>query len=108
MVPLLLHLRKHRILYQSTGGFIEENLSGLRADIALLCPMDGNDVAEMLKMLQPKRVFVHHFDEWRSPISEGMPERNRKRAQRFANDVRALNPEIKTVIPELFASFTLE
>src|SRR5262245_5988158 len=49
MLPLLLHLWKHRILYQSTGGFIEENLSGLRADIALLCPMDGNDVTEMLK-----------------------------------------------------------
>ena len=99
---------KHRVLHQSTGGFIEENLSGLRPDIALLYPMNRNDAAEMLKMLRPKSVFVHHFDEWRSPISEGMPERNRKRAQRFANDVRALNPEIKTVIPEFFASFTLE
>jgi hypothetical protein len=70
--------------------------------------MDRNDVAEIIKMLQPKIVFVHHFDEWRVPIAEGMPERNRKRAQRFANDVRAVNPEIKTVIPEFFASSTLE
>ncbi len=99
---------KHRVLHQSTGGFIEENLSGLRPDIALLYPMNRNDSAEILKALQPKMVFVHHFDEWRAPIAEGMPERNRKRAQRFANDVRALNPEIKTVIPEFFASFTLE
>jgi L-ascorbate metabolism protein UlaG (beta-lactamase superfamily) len=99
---------KYRILHQSTGGFIEENLSGLRPDIALLYPMDRNDVAEMLKALQPKTVFVHHFDEWRSPTSEGMPEQNRKRAQRFANDVRGVNPEIKTVIPEFFGSFTLE
>src|SRR4030095_10877569 len=99
---------KHRILHQSTGGFIEEKLHGLRPDIALLYPMDRNDVAEIIKMLQPKIVFVHHFDEWRAPIAEGMPERNRKRAQRFANDVRAVNPEIKTVIPEFFASSTLE
>ena len=99
---------KHRVLHQSTGGFIEENLSGLRPDIALLYPMNRNDSAEILKALEPKTVFVHHFDAWRSPIAEGMPERNRKRAQRFANDVRALNPEIKTVIPEFFASFTLE
>ena len=99
---------KHRILHQSTGGFIEENLSGLRPDIALLYPMDRNDAAEILKMLQPKSVFVHHFDEWRAPISEGMPERNRKRAQRFASDVRGVNPEIKTVIPEFFESFTLK
>ena len=70
--------------------------------------MNRNDSAEILKALEPKMVFVHHFDAWQSPISEGMPERNRKRAQRFANDVRALNPEIKTVIPEFFASFTLE
>ena len=99
---------KHRVLHQSTGGFIEENLSGLRPDIALLYPMNRNDSAEILKALEPKMVFVHHFDAWQSPISEGMPERNRKRAQQFANDVRALNPEIKTVIPEFFASFTLE
>jgi hypothetical protein len=65
---------KLRLLHQSTGGFIEENLSGLRPDIALLYPMNRNDVAEMLKMLQPKSIFVHHFDEWRSPISEGMPD----------------------------------
>ena len=99
---------KHRVLHQSTGGFIEENLSGLRPDIALLYPMNRNDSAEILKALEPKTVFVHHFDEWQAPIAEGMPEQNRKRAQRFANDVRALNPEIKTVIPEFFASFTLE
>jgi L-ascorbate metabolism protein UlaG (beta-lactamase superfamily) len=99
---------KHRMLHQSTGGFIEENLGGLRPDIALLYPMDRNDVTVMLKILQPKSVFVHHFDEWRSPISEGMPERNRKRAQRFVSDVRAVNPEIKTVIPEFFASFTMQ
>jgi|RhiMetdeSRZDD1v2_1073273.scaffolds.fasta_scaffold328608_2 L-ascorbate metabolism protein UlaG (beta-lactamase superfamily) len=99
---------KHRILHQSTGGFIEENLSGLRPEIALLYPMNRNDVAEMLKMLQPKSVFVHHFDEWRVPIAEGMPEGNRKRAQRFANDVRALNSNIKIVIPDFFSLFTLE
>jgi hypothetical protein len=52
--------------------------------------------------------MLHHFDEWRAPISEGMPEGNRKRAQRFADDIRAVNPEIKTVIPDFFSPFTLE
>ena len=61
----------------------------------------------MLKMLQPQSAFVHHFDEWQSPIWAEMPERNRKLAQRFANDVRAVNPEIKIVIPEFFVSFYL-
>jgi len=37
-----------------------------------------------------------------------MPAANRKRAQRFANDIRAVNPGIKTVIPDFFVLFTLE
>ena len=34
---------KHRVLHQSTGGFIEENLSGLRPDIALIYQMNRNE-----------------------------------------------------------------
>jgi hypothetical protein len=57
------------LLHQSSGGFIEDNLTGLRPDIALLYPMERNDLAEMLKMLQPKTVVVHHFDEWCAPFA---------------------------------------
>jgi hypothetical protein len=52
---------KHRLLHQSTGGFIEKNLTGLKADTALLYPMERNDLSEMLKLLQPKTVFVPSF-----------------------------------------------
>jgi L-ascorbate metabolism protein UlaG (beta-lactamase superfamily) len=100
---------KHRLLHQSTAGFIEENLTGLQPDVLLMAATERTyDLALALKTLNPKTIFLHHFDEWRAPISQGMPAANRKRAQRFANDIRAVNPEVKTVIPDFFALFTLE
>ena len=99
---------KLRLLHQSTGGFIEDNLTGLRPDIALLYPMDRNDSAEILKVLQPKTVYVHHFDEWRNSISEGMPERSLRRAQRFARDVNSIDKQIKVVIPKFFETYVVE
>jgi L-ascorbate metabolism protein UlaG (beta-lactamase superfamily) len=99
---------KLRLLHQSSGGFIEDNIAGLRSDIALLYPMDRNDSAELLKALQPKTVYVHHFDEWRNSISEGMPESNLRRAQRFVRDVNAIDKQIKVVIPKFFETYTSE
>jgi L-ascorbate metabolism protein UlaG (beta-lactamase superfamily) len=99
---------KLRLLHQSSGGFIEDNLTNLRSDIALLYPMDRNDSATMLKALQPQIVYVHHFDEWRNTVSEGIPERNSRRAQRFARDVNAIDRHIKVVIPKYFETYALE
>jgi L-ascorbate metabolism protein UlaG (beta-lactamase superfamily) len=100
---------KHRLLHQSTAGFIEDQLTGLRPDIVLLAATQRlYDLRSVLKTLDPKSVILHHFDEWRAPISEGMPEGNRRRAQRFADDVRAVNPNIKVVIPEFLSSINLE
>jgi hypothetical protein len=80
----------------------------LRSDIALLYPMNRSDTAEMLKALQPKTVYVHHFDEWRNSIAEGMPESNARRAKRFARDVNAIDKDIKVVIPKYFEIDTLD
>ena len=99
---------KLRLLHQSTGGFIEHNLTGLRSDIALLYPMQREDLAVMLKALQPKTVFVHHFDRQNLPFAEGLPEPSARRAQRFARDVNAIDKNIKVVIPKYFETHTLD
>lgn len=65
---------KHRLLHQSTGGFIEEKIAGLKADTALLYPMGKNDLTDMLKPLQPKTVLLHHFDRWQLPFDQGLPD----------------------------------
>jgi L-ascorbate metabolism protein UlaG (beta-lactamase superfamily) len=93
-----------RVLHQSTGGFIADKIASLRADVALLYPMDRSDTEAMLKLLQPKTVFVHHFDEWRAPFSEGLPERSLARARRFTRDVAAIDNGIKVITPRIFES----
>ena len=99
---------KLRLLHQSTGGFIEHNLTGLRSDIALLYPMQRDDLAVMLKALQPKTVFVHHFDRQRLPFSDGVPEQVLGRTRRFARDIAAIDKNIKVVVPKYFETYALE
>jgi L-ascorbate metabolism protein UlaG (beta-lactamase superfamily) len=99
---------KHRLLHQSTGGFIEEKIAGLRVDTTLLYPMDKNDLTEMLKPLQPKTVLLHHFDRWQLPLAEGLPDATMGRARRFTRDVNAIDNSIKVIIPKYFESYTLD
>mgnify|MGYP003576058331 CR=1 FL=1 len=70
--------------------------------------MDRNDSATMLKALQPQTVYVHHFDEWRNAFSEGLPESNLRRAQRFARDVNGIERNIKVIIPKYFETYGLD
>lgn len=100
---------KHRVLHQSTANFIEEKLSGLQPDVVLFAVgHDGYALEKVLKALKPKVVLIQHFDEWRTPFSEGIPETSMKRAQRFARDVKAVDPGIKVIIPDFFMTYTLE
>jgi hypothetical protein len=60
--------------------------------------MSRDDTAEILKVLTPTTVFVHHFDQWRAPFSKGIPESNLRRAKRFARDVNAIDKQIRVII----------
>ncbi len=59
-------------LKQSTGNFIEENLRGLEPDVAILAENSNYDWTEAIKILRPKTVIVHHYDDWHVPLSSGM------------------------------------
>ncbi|MGH7769872.1 MAG: MBL fold metallo-hydrolase [Candidatus Binatia bacterium] len=98
----------HRVLHQSTANFLEDKLAGLQPDIALLAEGEkGYNLENALKILRPKVVIIQHFDQWRTPFSQGIPEANKKRAQRFDREVRAADRRIKTIIPEFFMAHTL-
>lgn len=99
---------KLRLLHQSTGNFLEENLHGLAPDVAMLAANANYDWSEALKILRPKTVIVHHYDDWRVPFSEGMTTAVRRRAQRLERDVKAVDRNIKVIIPEFLRTFTLE
>lgn len=108
MLPLLLHVRYTPALHQSAGGFIEDKIAGLRTDVALLYPMRRDELAEMLKPLQPKTVFVHHYDKWQVPFADGVPEEIMGMTRGFARNVAAFDKNIKVVIPKYFETHTLE
>lgn len=99
---------KHRVLHQSTGNFIEENLKDLQPDVAILAENSNYEWATALTILRPKLVIVHHFDEWRAPLSWGISKSNIKRAQRLEQQVKAVDGEIKVIIPQFLTTYTLE
>src|SRR5918995_1329568 len=99
---------KLRLLHQSTGNFIEENLQGLEPDVAILAENSNYDWPEAIKILRPKTVIVHHYDDWHVPLSSGMTAAVRRRAQRLERDVKSVDRNIKVIIPEFLKTITLE
>jgi L-ascorbate metabolism protein UlaG (beta-lactamase superfamily) len=99
---------RHRVLHQSTGNFIEENLKGLQPDVAILAENGNYDWTEAIKILRPKTVIVQHYDNWRVPFSVGISRSNRKRAQRMEDEIKAVDRNIKVVVPEYFKAIMLE
>jgi len=99
---------KLRLLDQSTGNLIEENLHGVKTEFAILAANSNYDWAEAIKILHPKTVIVHHYDEWHVPFSSGMTAAVRRRAQRLEQEVRSVDSNIKVIIPEFLKTFTVE
>ena len=100
---------QRRVLHQSTANFIEEKLAGVRPDLALLAVgHEGYDLERVLKKLQPKAVILQHFDQWRSPFSEGIPAKNMRRARRFARDITAVDDQIEVIIPDFLTTYPLD
>jgi hypothetical protein len=81
----------------------------VRPDVALLAVgHDGYNLERVLKALKPKVIIIQHFDEWRAAFSEGIPESNKRRAQRFAREIRAVDNQIRVIIPDFFMTHALE
>jgi len=99
---------KLRLLHQSTGNFIAENLQGIEPDVAILAENSNYDWPGAIKILRPKTVIVHHYDDWHVPFSGGMTAAVRRRAQRLERDVKSVDRNIKVIIPEFFQMITLE
>jgi L-ascorbate metabolism protein UlaG (beta-lactamase superfamily) len=97
-----------RVLHQSTANFIQEKLFGLNPDIALLAKGHSYDLASALKTLDSKVILLHHFDQWRAPFAEGMPEANKKRAERFARDVAKINSQINVIVPQFLSTYAFK
>jgi len=80
----------------------------LQPDVAILAENSNYEWADAIKILHPKLVIVHHFDEWRAPLSYGISRANVKRAQRLEQEVKSVDREIKVIIPQFLTTYTLE
>ncbi len=76
-------------------------MKGLQPDVAILADNSNYDWADALKILRPKSVIIHHYDEWRTPFADGIPPSNMRRAERFKRAINAVDRQIKVIIPEL-------
>ena len=97
-----------RVLHQSTGNFIEENLKGWQPGIAMLAENSNYSWPDALKILRPKTVIIHHYDEWRTPFANGIPGANIRRAERFQRVIKSVDNQIKVIIPDLLKPVVLE
>jgi hypothetical protein len=106
-LSLLLHFGKLRLLHQSTGNFIEENLHGLEPDVAILAENSNYDWPQGYQDSPSEIVIVHDPDDWHVPFSSGMTATVR-RGQRFERDVKSVDLNIKVIIPEFLKTISLE
>jgi L-ascorbate metabolism protein UlaG (beta-lactamase superfamily) len=90
-------------LWQNRTGF---RFGGLHRRI--LAEKSNYDWTEAIKILRPKTVIVHHYDDWRVPLFSGMTAAVRRRAQRLEREVKSIDRNIKVIIPEFLETITFD
>lgn len=72
---ILIEVGGYRIYHQGSGGLIEENIAGRRADLAIIGISSRSATPRMVyrvvKELQPKIFMPTHYDQFFTPISMG-------------------------------------
>ena len=103
----LVKLEGHTILFVGTANFIEEEVTGLRPDIAVIAIGLRQKIPDytcrLLRALgRPKLVFPNHFDAHREPLRDGKIESSpdtRAELDAFAKEVQSCAPGTRVVVP---------
>jgi L-ascorbate metabolism protein UlaG (beta-lactamase superfamily) len=87
------------LVHLGSAGWYRQELERLHPDVALL-PLQGHSrihelVAQATEWLAPKRVVVHHFDDFYPPVSEFID------VQPFVGLVNKRLPETEVVVPRI-------
>lgn len=104
-----LQLAGHRIYVMDTANFIEAELKGVVADIAVVATALRERVPDYTCRLlhalgDPSTVLVTHFDDWQAPPSAGpVPDD----VERFVDEVGACLPETRVIVPQPFRPIAL-
>jgi L-ascorbate metabolism protein UlaG (beta-lactamase superfamily) len=103
------------VLFIGTANFIESELDGVRADVAVIATGLRAKVPDytcrlMRALGRPSLVLANHFDAFWEPLGPkemSIDDDARKDLDAFAEEVHACAPETKVVIPEHLRPITL-
>ncbi len=108
----LLRLGGYQILWFGSMNYIEREVQGLRADVAMIAAarqrLEIHDyTGRLLRAIGlPRLVFATHWDEQSFPF--GAPQDDRLReAQGFVTEVKAVSPRTRVIVPRHFERHTL-
>jgi L-ascorbate metabolism protein UlaG (beta-lactamase superfamily) len=95
------------LYFVGTANFVEDQLKGVHADIAIVATGLRQKVPDYTcKLLRalglPKLVLPNHFDAWQEPLKPGqmtLSEETQADLDAFANEVHACAPEAHVITP---------
>ena len=109
----LLEIGGHRILFFGSMNYIEAELTGLRPDVALIGAMPERHNIEdylprLMKVLEnPPVVIPTHWDRFNVPYSVSQ-EPALRRLESFLDEIKAVSPQTRVIVPEYFKPIVLE
>jgi L-ascorbate metabolism protein UlaG (beta-lactamase superfamily) len=108
----LVRLGGRQILVFDTANFIENEVAGLRPEIAIVAP-GGRELVHdytcrLLRALgSPPRIFTTHFDDWLKPPETPLSAEDQADLSSFAAEVRACSPGTEVTVPRPFVPISL-
>jgi L-ascorbate metabolism protein UlaG (beta-lactamase superfamily) len=99
-----------RIFFMGTANFVERELAGAAADVAIVAVGLREKIPDytcrLVRVLgQPKLVLPNHFDAHRRPLGDHPPpfdDESRQDLARFADEVHTCSPATRIVVPAYF------
>lgn len=99
---------EHTLFFLGTANFIEDQLTGAKADIAIVATGRREQVPDytcrLLRALGlPKLVLANHFDAWQEPLRPGqmtLSEETQADLAAFEAEVHACAPEAHVITPQ--------
>lgn len=96
------------LYFVGTANFVEEQLKGVQADVAIVATGLRDKVPDytcrlMRALGSPKLVLPNHFDAWQQPLRPGqmtLSEETRADLEAFEAEVHACAPEAHVITPE--------
>ncbi|HUA61181.1 MAG TPA: MBL fold metallo-hydrolase [Verrucomicrobiae bacterium] len=109
----LLEIGGHRMIFFGSMNYIEKEVNGLRPDVAMIGAMpERNNIEDYTPRLMralgnPPLVIPTHWDRFNVPYSVSQQPAV-DRLQSFIEEIKAVSPKTRVIVPEYFKPIPLE